>query len=307
VWAAFVDWSIGRALTRSAIFMPKSPLVILIYRGLGLIGQLAATACGLLVLVTLVWLAWVYLRNGKSLALPLNLVSLAILNLLFLFVPPSNGLLAGFYTNLILAIAWLGWQSLRAAVEIEKKIAVALVALALLSGAIYLLIPAMYGALRLPGPPGYSGKLFNLGELLVVLAAVSLGGAYGRSASRRAWSLSVIPALGFTALHLANPAIAGILSIWSIGLSLYLPWPVYALGLWSAALALLSGFERREPVGWAILLLVAGGFTPQLTSQAFLGIASLALFLPLAKDSEERIRSLPPGQVLMGREFHHPV
>ena len=58
VVAALVDWLITRTLARSAIFVPKSPPVILVYQGFGLLGQLAATLSGLLVLVFLGWIAW---------------------------------------------------------------------------------------------------------------------------------------------------------------------------------------------------------------------------------------------------------
>ena len=273
--------------------MPKSPPVILVYQGLGGLGQLAATASGLLVLGALGWLAWVHLRTGRGLILPFALASLVFLSLAFLFIPPAGALAVAYHLNLVLAVGLLGMQVLLAPVETEKKVAAAVVALALATSALHPLVPAVYAALGLSGPPGYSSTIFNLGELLVVLAAFALWWAYGRPASRRAWLLSAVPALAFTALHLANPAIAGVISIWSVGLSLYLPWPVYTLGLWLAALAVFSSLERREPAGWAILLLAAGGYTPQLSSHAFLGIAALALLLPLPGEPFQRTQLLP--------------
>lgn len=280
VWAVLVDWLAGRTLTRSAIFMPKSPPVILVYQGLGTIGQLAATASGLLVLVSLIWLAWVQLRSGKSLVFPITLANLVLLSLVFLFIPARGMLAVVYHLSLILAVALLGREVLFAPGEIEKKVAAGLAALALLASGLYPLVPAVYVLLGLPGPPTYIGTIFNSGELLVVLAAFALGWAYGRPASRRTWLLSTVPALAFSALHLANPAIAGVISIWSVGLSLYLPWPFYTFALWLVSLAVCSSLERREPAGWAILLLAAGGYTPQLSSHAFLGIAALALLLP---------------------------
>jgi hypothetical protein len=290
VWAALIDWLVGRSLTRSAIFMPKSPVILLIYQFLGTLGQLAATGTALLALAALGWLAWTNLRAGRSLVLPFALASIASLSLVFLFVPPAGTLLLIYYVNMILAIGSLGWQALQARMELAKRTAAALVALALLTSAVYLIGPALFGVLRLPGPAEFSGDVFNLGEMLVLLAGVSLWWAYGRPASRRAWLLSAIPAGGFTAIHLVNPAIAGVISIWSTGLSLYLPWPFYTLTIWLAALVGINSFERRDPAGWAILLLAAGGYTPQLTSHAFLGIAALSLLLPTAETSSEHTR-----------------
>ena len=39
VWAALADWLVTRTLTRSAIFMPKTPAVIAVYQALTLAGQ----------------------------------------------------------------------------------------------------------------------------------------------------------------------------------------------------------------------------------------------------------------------------
>jgi hypothetical protein len=285
VLAVLVDWLVGRTLTRSAIFMPKSPPVILVYQGLGALGQLAATASGLLVLVSLVWLAWMQLCSGKSLALPFALASLVLLSLLFLFIPAMGTLAVVYHLNLILALGLLGRDVLFGQSEIKQKVVGALVTLALMASGLYPLVQAVYVTLGLSGPPAFTGAIFNLGELLVVLAAFALGWAYGWPTSRRAWLLSTIPPLAFTAMHLANPAIAGVISIWSVGLSLYLPWPFYTIALWLVSLAVFSSLERRDPVGWAILLLAAGGYTPQLSSHAFLGIVALALFSPLPEAS----------------------
>jgi len=88
---------------------------------------------------------------------------------------------------------------------------------------------------------------------------------------------AAIPALGFSALSLANPSMAGILSIWSTGLTLFLPWPVYALSLWLSGVVVIASWRSGEPTGWALLLLAAGGYAPQLSSGAFFGLVGLIL------------------------------
>jgi hypothetical protein len=78
-------------------------------------------------------------------------------------------------------------------------------------------------------------------------------------------------------MHRANPSMAGILAIWSIGLTLYLPWPLYAVSLWLAGAAAITALRQGQPAGWVILLLAAGGYAPQLSSQVFLGLVALYL------------------------------
>ena len=81
-------------------------------------------------------------------------------------------------------------------------------------------------------------------------------------------------------MHLVNPAMSGILAIWSTGLTLYLPWPLYAVSLWLVSVAAIVSLRRGDPAGWAILLLVAGGYAPQLSAQLFLSLIALWLLAP---------------------------
>lgn len=81
-------------------------------------------------------------------------------------------------------------------------------------------------------------------------------------------------------MHLAAPALTGILAIWSTGLTLYLPWPLYALSLWLACAVVAGSLRRNDPTGWAILLLAAGGYAPQLSTHVFLGLVALWLSPP---------------------------
>jgi len=83
--------------------------------------------------------------------------------------------------------------------------------------------------------------------------------------------------LAFVVAHLANPAMTAIIAIWSTGLTLYLPWPLYAVSLWLAGVVVIASVRRGDTVGWAILLLAAGGYTPQLSTQVLLGLIALWL------------------------------
>ena len=270
VWAALADWLVTRTLTRLAIFMPKTPAVIALYQALTLAGQVVATLTGLLAFVTLAWIIARGWRRRNTLGTVL--AGCACLGLLFLFVA-AFGWLAVAYHGLMLLAALLILCRAGRLFHIGLLFPVA----AFISGEIYQLAPAIYQALHWPGPPPFTGFLFNLGELFAVISPIALWLAYGRNTSRRVWVVAAIPALVFGVMRFANPAMTGIIAIWSVGLTLYLPWPLYVVGLWLAAITALAALRRNERIGWAILLLVAGGYTPQLTTHAFLGLIALWL------------------------------
>lgn len=294
--AAVADWLIARTLTRAAIFIPKPPPVLVLYEALILAGQLATTLTGLLGLGMLGWIAWREWQTGHQsdsfspdtatrsvlgVGLSLILLSQVGFSLMFLWVAPAGW---GMVANLGLGVVAVVIIAAR-----SRHIGLLLPALALLLGRLYQLLPAWYTAWGWSGPPPLTETLFNLGELLVVASAGSLWYAYGRGASRREMFMAAGPAVAFTGLYLANPALTGTLAVWSTGLTLYLPWPLYTLSLWLAGVTAAAALRRKEPAGWVILLLAAGSYAPQLSTQAFLGLIALWLLAGGVKREGERV------------------
>jgi hypothetical protein len=281
--AALADWLIARTIARSAIFMPKSPPMIAAYQTLSLVGQFAATLSGVLALCGVGWMAWQAFHARRRLGLPLTLLGLPALSLTFLFIAPTGPLLLSYHLLFLIAVTLIGKQVWENYVSLERRVAGMGVALVLVTSELYQLLPTLYETLRWPGPPPFAGALFNLGELLIVLSSVALWWAYGRGASPPVWLGAALPALAFAAMHFANPAMTGILAIWSVGLTLYLPWPLYALSLWLVGVTVILALRRENAAGWAILLLMAGGYTPQLSTHAFLSLVALwALASPIS-------------------------
>lgn len=272
--AALADWLNGRTLMRLAIFMPKSPPVIAAYQTLGFVGQFSAALVSVLALSAVGALAWWTFRSQRQLALPLVLASLLTLGLALL-VAPTGPLLLSYHLFLIAAVLLLGWQVWEEPAVLAKQAAGTGVALVMLSGEMYQLLPALYETLRWPGPSPFAGAFFNLGEVLVVLSSMGLWWAYGRGAAWRVWLAAALPALAFVALRFANPAMTGIIAIWSMGLTLYLPWPLYGFSLWLISVAVIQALRQGHAAGWAILLWMAGGYAPQLSVHALLGLTAL--------------------------------
>ena len=304
VIAAAADWLIGRTFSRTVIFMPKPPLVSTMYQLFAWVGQLAAVLTGLLALGWLGWIAWYEWLTRRAAWLPLVLLAQAGLSLVFLFVVPVGWWLVVFHGLSLAAMGLIlvrfrsgqtgqvgevadlqlpinnhdgrevGNNKYRATTQ---ALALLLPALALLFGKLYQTLPALYAAGQWPGPPPLTGNFFNLGELCVVFSPVGLWYVYGCGTSWRTWLVALGPALAFSGMYLVNPAMTGILAMWSIGLSLYLPWPLYAISLWLASVTVIVSLRRKHLAGGVIFLLVAGGYAAQLSSQTFLGLVALWL------------------------------
>ncbi len=284
--AAAVDWLVSRTLARSAIFMPKSPPVTAIYQGLALAGQLAFTLAGVLALAGLGWLIGQAARQRRF-VLGASLAGLLALGLATLVIPPAGWLPVIYRWFTLLAIALIAGNIWRAVDGWSHRLARTIPALALGVGALHQAREALHAVMPLPGsPPGLA--LFYAGEALVVASGFCFWWmARQRGYPRGVWLAAALPALAFSAMALANPSITGIMAIWSTGLTLYLPWPLYAASLYLATVAAIGALRRGDPAGWAILLLAAGGFPPQLSTQVALGVIGLWLMAAPSPSKEQ--------------------
>jgi len=279
--AAVVEWLLVRTVTRAAIHVPKSPMVIAVYTAVNQIGLVSAAFVALLAFALVLWLAW---QMRETVFLPLALVGLAVLSALFLFdVPPAWLALTYQLLAIVAVILIVGsgfWQRLA---ETERKMrgwgtaVVLFPACTLLAGLLVQLLPNLYTLLGWSGPPPFTILLFNVGEIFVVGSVLVWWWKYGRSRSQRHWLIATVPALFFAFSFWRDPAMTGILTIWSTGLTLFLPWPVYVLTLWLVGVTVLANWRMKPTLAWAILLLTAAGYAPQLSSQLFCALVALWL------------------------------
>lgn len=277
VVVAMADWLLGRTLSRSAIFMPKSPAILTAYQVMNASAQFAATATALLANVALVWIVWSMVRRSQVL-LAAALAAYTSIGLIMLFLAPVGWLPVAVHVLVILALLGMAPLAMSRSVHWTDRLAWALPASAVAAGQLYHAAGAWQTVLRLPGPSPTSPLFFNLGEVLVVATGILLGWVYALRAGRRRVLLAAgIPGLAFCALFLAAPAISGVLAIWSVGLTLFLPWPLYAISLvgWTAAVVAL--LAEHKPAGMGLALLIAGGYAPQLSLH--LNLILIALWL----------------------------
>lgn len=284
--AALVEWFLLRTVTRVAVHIPRSAEMTVVYQGISLIGQVAGSLAMLLAFAALGWIAWHEWRVCRTVWLPLALGGMTALSLIFLVAAPSGWLAAASHALSLLVVA-LVVARLRIPVSSSGRTllagcAVLLPAGAIAMGLLYQFAPALYEALRWPGPPPLMSLFFHLGEQLVMVSALTLWAVYGRGASWRTWLLAAIPALIFVLAYLRDPAMTGVLAIWSTGLSLYLPWPLYAASLWLVGVTVAVAWRQNKSVSLALLLLLAGGYVPQLSTQLFFGVTALWLLAQAA-------------------------
>lgn len=294
--ASLIDWLLVRTVTRVAIFIPMPPTPAAIFRLLDNVGQVAISLAGVLVLVVLGIIARDEWRQRRILSVAPALVGLMALSLLFLVVPPAGWpaltchlLYLMLVTLLVLRAA--PWQGEGVHLSAAEWAALLLPALAIVAGRLHQALPTLYATMHWPGPAPLTELFFNMGELFVILSALALWWAYGRAAPRWAWLAAALPTLAFMTLYLTNPHATGMLAIWSNGLTLYLPWPLYAAAIWLACVTLAAPHVMSDGIGWAILLMAAGGYAPQLSVQAFLGL--IALYLLTGALRRETVKYVP--------------
>jgi hypothetical protein len=198
-------------------------------------------------------------------------------SLVFLVIPPAGWGALVYHLTVLLVVLLLSGMAWRGAGSRSVRIAATLVGGALAASRLFLITQVVFEAGGTTGSPALSQALFNCGELLLVLGGAALWWAYGRGASRKIQGLAAVITLLFAGMRLASPAMTGILTIWSTGLTLYLPWPLYAAALWMMIVAACASIRRGEAAGWAMLLLMAGGFAPQLNVNTFFGLIGLWL------------------------------
>src|SRR4030067_525901 len=105
--AALADWLVTRTLARSAIFMPKSPPLLVVYQSLILGGQFASVLSALLALLGMGWLAWQLRRELKGI-LSLVLLSLTVISLVSMAISPGSLVQLATHLLSLAAILWIG-------------------------------------------------------------------------------------------------------------------------------------------------------------------------------------------------------
>ena len=293
--AALADWLIGRTLSRAAIFMPKTGVMVGVAQALTFVGQVAFNLASILTLAAIAALAIRgFSRTERNLPRSVALVGLIGLSIVGMIVPPSPAALLLFHVFTLAALITIS-------VRAGSRLAVVVPALAIASMALFKIDQAVASLSGRPAQSAIALAAFQVGELFVVLSPVAVWWLHGRGGRAREWTVAAIPAMLFAIGYVANPSLTATMAMWSVGLSLYLPWPVYAVSLWAATLTIIRAIHAGQLAGYGLAFLLCAGYTAQLSSQVMLGL--LGVWMLGAK----RVSKFPAQSIPSQRSESSPV
>jgi hypothetical protein len=139
----------------------------------------------------------------------------------------------------------------------------------------------------------------NLGEMVAVTAPAAFFAAvalpHGQWRHPLRWIVPAILVVVFSVGNIAdavlNQGFMGVFAIWSLGMNLFLPWPLYAISGALFTYTLLTCLTARGPrtreanpsTGLGLLLLVFAGYSLQLPFQFVMAVLSIALLSGLVR------------------------
>jgi len=327
---AGLEWFLGRVVSRTAAAPPLSGIGRTIVEALGRTGFFLFATAFLLATALLLLSAWrLYelARNEHHLddvALAVFLGLFAILDVVQSLLTASSavtseGILTfSFNVFSLIAVWWLTVRFLSVGREPRMvKVAVSLAALAY--SCWYCSILA--GGISLGSSNIGSTDILRFGELAAVLTPVALFVAMALPHEWRVgkrWIAPVLLSLAVAAGNIADIATdsgyTGVFSIWSVGFTLWLPWPIYAVSIGLFLYAVLTCFARKvKPggygdanIGLGMLLILFAGYNLQLTYQHLLVVLAFALLTKVARPLRRTGKVEHPSVVVADHEKISP-
>jgi hypothetical protein len=307
-----VEWLLGRTVSRMSASPALEGTPRDIIEGIGQVGikafPLAFIAAVILFLLATLDLGEraIRIQAQREVSLAMYLSLFGTLTIAAPFFPTTNWLSTTYNIVSFMALAWVGLYSLtRRRLDRPAKLSILIVLLAYIGWFYYILQQALAARWGWEGVPVL---VLNLGEILALatpfafFAAVALPGGQWKNVRR--WVLPVVAALLFAAGNIADMVVdqgfTGVFTLWSVGFTHFLPWPIYALAFAAFIYSILTCFSQdREKAefanpntGLGLLLLLFAGYNLQLTYQHLLALIAMLLFAGIARpfptDSEEK-------------------
>jgi hypothetical protein len=327
---AGLEWFLGRVVSRTAAAPPLSGIGRTIVEMLGRTGFfLFATAFLLATALLLIsaWRLYELARNEHHLddvALAVFLALFAILDVVQSVLTASSavtseGILTfSFNVFSLIAVWWLTVRLLSVGHEPRiVKVAVSLAALAYSCWYYSILV----GGISLGSFNVGSTDILRFGELAAVLTPlaffVSVAVPDGWRVGKR-WIAPVLLSLAVAAGNIADIATdsgyTGVFSIWSVGFTLWLPWPIYAVSIGLFLYAVLTCFDRKVKrggygdanIGMGMLLILFAGYNLQLTYQHLLVVLAFTLLTKVARPLRRMGKVEHPSVVVGDHEQMSP-
>ncbi|MEE9285072.1 MAG: hypothetical protein V3V35_04995 [Dehalococcoidia bacterium] len=287
--AVLAETLLLRLVTRIGVHVPKGEGVADAFQAASFLGSLAFNFASLLaiVLVVLVLVALVQRTNSGVGRLALALLSMAMLSGLGLTLAtgaPAADALFGVAVALLVGLMGLGLAG-REGTRLGARLALVLMVAAYFSYQYYVLAHLFYRILDYGAVPPLTIEVLRLGEVLTVAAAAVAFWAWGLPRWRwvGAAGLAGVAAVLFalTLAGLSPVSTMAILALWTTGLSLFLPFPIYLVALALYLLTLVACWRSGDGfwIGAGLLLILLAGYMPEATYQhllLLLGVAFLS-------------------------------
>lgn len=278
--AALAETLLLRLVIRTGVHMPKEGAVRGVFESASLLGSLAFNLASLLAIaLAALLLASMVLRLGSTPgALGLTGLSLAMfwgLGQSLATDAPAADALFGVATTLLVGLIGLGLLR-RQNTPLPARMALVLIVAAYFCYQYYALGHLFFRLLDYTAVPPSSVHVLRLGEGLAVVAGGAVFWAWGLPLWRRAGSLGVgaVAALlvGLAVAALTPVSTTAILALWTAGLSLFLPYPLYLLSLGLFLLTLVACWCSGDGFWTAagLLLVLLAGYMPEATYQHLL-------------------------------------
>lgn len=321
-----LEWFLGRVVSRFAAAPPLSGIGRTIVETLGRTGFFLFATAFLLATALLLLSVWRLHELARAEGHPDDVALAVFLGLFAIFdvaqsalsassIVTSEGWLTAFFNLFSVAAVW--WLTMRFLIvggePIMPKVAVLLAVLAYSCWYYSILL----GGISLGGTTIGSTEILHFGEFAAVLTPIAFFFAVafprGWRVPRR-WIAPVLVGLALAGGNIADIATdsgyTGVFSIWSVGFTLWLPWPIYALSLVLFLYAVLTCFAHKAKSGgygnaniaMGLLLILYAGYNLQLTYQHLLAILAFALLTKVARPLRDIKRALRPENAVADAE-----
>ncbi len=310
VWTLLVaglgEMFLFRLLSRVGVHIPKQGNVLEVYEALVRAGNFAFNVASVVVFGVVGLLAYLAIKrwsNRSSLvaSAPALVMAFAGLSFLLAFLQEDAAIkfVYGLFSVGVMLLLLAAGLSDRSAGG-WRKAAMTAIVVAYLGSQYHTLSNQGYQALGIAATPPATRALLEIAELVIVANAfLVFAGWSGVSLRLRSWRPFGLPLLFAGALMLGfvgayrgeDSSTAAILSLWTIGLTLYLPLPAYVLALGVYGAATVACLRSHDPVrrwdGVAFALLPVAGLTLEMGYQHLVAIVVLLILTRNIVGNEE--------------------
>ncbi len=289
VTAAVAETLFLRLATRVAVHVPKGEAARVGAHVASLLGTLALNLASVLAIgLVVVVLALLVLRIegglGRLVLATLSAGMLWGLGSTLTTGSPIGDALFGLTMTLLVVCVGFGLAR-RTGLPLGARVAIGLMVVAYACYQYYSLAHLFYRVLDYSTVPPLAVPVLRLGEGLVVVAGAAAFWAWGarrwRYAGFAGTSITAVAVFVIAAGSLAPEATTSILSLWTTGLTLFLPLPLYLLALGLYLLTVIACLRSGEDfwTGAGLLLVLLAGYMPEATYDhllLLLGVAFLS-------------------------------